>query len=142
MKLRLKGNSLRLRLGKSEVARLLDRGLLEESTAFGELPKQRLIYTLSTAAAERDVSASFEAGCVHIRISSDLVLRWARSDELAITGSQSTGDGDSLRILIEKDLECLDPAARESQEDAFPHPQAGALCGGRDRANCPEEPRT
>ncbi|MBC7773018.1 MAG: hypothetical protein H7210_11020 [Pyrinomonadaceae bacterium] len=142
MKLRLKGNSLRLRLGKSEIARLHGGGLLEESTVFGPLPSQRLIYTLSTVSAEQEVSASFDGGRIDVRISSDVVLRWAGSEELAVSASQTIGNEALLRILIEKDLECLDPAARESQEDAFPHPQSGALCGGRGAPSSPEESGT
>lgn len=128
MKLRLKGNSLRLRLGRSEVSRLLDRGRLEESTTFGGLSPQRFVYALTATAAEQGVSAGIEDGCVSVRVSIDVVRRWATTDELAISGSQPSGDGGVLRISIEKDLVCLDPASEESQEDAFPHPQSGALC--------------
>jgi hypothetical protein len=130
MKVRLKGNSLRLRLGRSEVSRLLLCGLVEESTAFGALPRQRLVYALTTTGAGSDLSASFDSGRMHVRIPTEAARRWAVSDELAISGSQPVGRGRRLRILIEKDLECLDPAPGESQEDAFPHPQSGALCGG------------
>ena len=131
MKLRLKGNSLRLRLGQSEVARLRDGGILEEATVFGPLGGQRLLYTLSIANAGQSISASFDGGRVHVHIPSDMVRRWAGSDDMSVSGSQPTGDGRSLHILVEKDLECLDPSASagESQADTFPHPQPSALCG-------------
>ena len=73
------------------------------------------------------------------RTRSELVRQWAGSSELGISASQAAGGTGSLRILIEKDLECLDPAAGESQEDAFPHPQSGMLC--KDREN-PQEAAT
>jgi len=45
---------------------------------------------------------------------------------VGLEGSQPAG-GEPLRILIEKDFECLDAAPGESQDDAFPNPR-GARC--------------
>ena len=65
------------------------------------------------------------------------LLSVAFAPDYAATGllyafyNSTAGNGDTLQILIEKDLECLDPAPGESQEDAFPHPQTGPLCAGR-----------
>ncbi len=37
-------------------------------------------------------------------------------------------DGALLKILIEKDLECIDATVEESQEDAFPRLDHGVAC--------------
>jgi hypothetical protein len=125
MKLRLKGNSLRLRLGRSEVAALLRGDTLEESTAFGPLPSQQLSYLLG-ATPEKHITATLEHARIHVHVPRNVIHRWATTDDLSITAEQPIGTDASLRILIEKDLECLDPSAAESQEDAFTNPRSTA----------------
>jgi hypothetical protein len=127
MKLRIKGNSLRLRLGQSEVRRLTIEGRVAESTTFGPDPEQRLEYALDASAEARDVTASFAGGRVVVRVPRSAVLEWARTDQVGIHATQRISDDCELRILVEKDFECIDaPPAADSQEDAFPHPQREA----------------
>jgi hypothetical protein len=123
MKLRIKGNSIRLRLGQSEVRRLAIEGEVEESTAFGPSGKERLVYALCASPHESGVSASLAAGRIAIRVPADVIHQWVASNQVSIHGLQGTGGAGELRILIEKDFECIDAPPDESQEDAFPHPQ-------------------
>src|SRR3954469_19629745 len=122
MKLRLHGNSVRLRLGQREVRRLAQEGIVEETTVFGPTATERFTYELRSPADERTVSCSFGAGRLTIAVPRALVQRWASTDDVGIDASVEAGGGEMLRILIEKDFECLDAAADESQADAFPHP--------------------
>jgi hypothetical protein len=50
MKIRMRGNSVRLRLTRGEVARLAAVGRVEEATEFGLGPEARLIYSLASSA--------------------------------------------------------------------------------------------
>jgi len=128
MKLRIRANSIRLRLGQSEVRRLASEGIIEESTVFGPGPQQRLVYALCAYAEEETVTATFAGQCMVVRIPLEMAHLWATTDEVSIRALQRVPDCEELRILIEKDFECIVvPASDESQEDAFPNPQLGCV---------------
>jgi len=50
MKLRIKGNSLRLRVSRSELAHLQAGGRIEETIRFAEAPEAKLTYASESAA--------------------------------------------------------------------------------------------
>ena len=129
MKLRIKGNSIRLRLGQSEVRRLAIDGTIEEITAFGPSKEQRLSYALCVSPEAPDVSATFTDRRIVLRVPRSVIDQWATTDQISILALQRIGDDGELRILIEKDFECIEAASDEPQEDAFPHPILGAVCG-------------
>jgi hypothetical protein len=124
MKLRIRANSLRLRLGQSEVRRLVEEGLVEEQAQFGQ--GSAFVYAVRTGEAT-SLTATFVGGRIVVTVPRAEVRRWAGGGQVGMEGAQPTGDGESLRILIEKDFECLDAPPGESQEDAFPRPR-GANC--------------
>ena len=124
MKLRVRGNSLRFRLGRGEVRRLAEDGLVEERTEFAP-GAPALVYALRTSEGP-GVSATFEGGRIIVSVPRTMARQWAAGDQVGLEGSQPVGAG-SLRILIEKDFECMDAAPGESQADAFPTPR-GARC--------------
>ena len=128
MKLRIKGNSIRLRLGQSEMRRLLSEGIVSESTTFDLFLGQRLEYVLCTASNLLGMTASFEGGRILVRMPVSVMRNWAGTDQVGVETTQIGGDGCELKILVEKDFECIDAPHDESQEDAFPNPQIGAAC--------------
>ncbi|HWA96969.1 MAG TPA: hypothetical protein VG713_00690 [Pirellulales bacterium] len=138
MKLRIRGNSVRLRLGRSDVARLLAERIVEESTRFDPAGSQRLSYAIEADTQTTEITASFAGSRLVIRIPAATVQAWGSSEQIGIEAEQSIGSGDALRILVEKDFECIDAPAFESQEDAYPHPlrETGCLpaAGVRDRS--------
>jgi hypothetical protein len=123
VKLRIRGNSIRLRLRQGEVRQLADEGLVEERTEFGR--GQMFLYAIR-ADDVPTLHASFDGTRITVRVPRDLARRWASSEQVGI---EATPDADEpLQILIEKDFECIDAPADESQEDAFPNPRAAAAC--------------
>ena len=128
MKLRIKGNSVRLRLGQSEVQRLASAGMVQESTRFGPSKEQRFAYALCVTLGEHCVTASFANRLLMVRVPINVIHQWMTTDQVSIHAVQGTGEDGELRILIEKDFECIDAPPDESQEDAFPHPQLSAAC--------------
>src|SRR5947209_4323066 len=114
MKLRIKGNSIRLRLGRSEVMRLASDGRVEESTVFGPSAGQRFGYALYMSAYESGVSADFRDGRMVVRASVDVIHQWVTTDQVSIHAIQRSGGDGELRILIEKDFECIEAASGES----------------------------
>jgi hypothetical protein len=113
MKLRVQGNSLRLRLTRSEVARLDEHGTVEEAASFSS--GGSLTYRIQSHAGTQPVHADFSGGAITVRIQTGTVRAWVDGDEVGLYGQ----DG-ALSIAIEKDFRCLTRAAEEP--DAFPHP--------------------
>ena len=119
MKLRIKGNSIRLRLRQPEVAQLASGERIEETTDFGAT-------TLRFALAGKDVSgisATFEDNAIIVTAPQSALSTWAGSDEVGLYGEQSVSAGDQLTIAIEKDFRCLDRShADDDQAGTYPHP--------------------
>ena len=124
MKLRIRGNSLRLRLGPEEVAQLIDQRRVEEVINFG--PDQHLIYLLKIDNVQRPV-ASFQEGRITVTVPKTVARKWADSELVGIEAEQELSNGEQLQLLIEKDFECLDASSRNA-DDTFPHPDSGTAC--------------
>jgi hypothetical protein len=126
MKLRIKGNSLRLRLGPSEIEQLLEAGRVEDTIHFAPEPDAALTYALEIADAQGNATLRYRPREVTVLLSREAAWRWAKSDEVTISGESETSEG-PLALLVEKDFACLDRSDREN-EDTFPHPRVGATC--------------
>ena len=121
MKLRIQGDSIRLRLTQSEVAHFAADGTVEATTHFG--PGRTLTYALQSADAD-DLSAEFGDGTLTVFVPRAWATPWAESEQVGFEGTRDAGDGRTLALLVEKDFECLHK--RPDEEDAFPHPLADA----------------
>lgn len=115
MKLRIHAGSLRLRLSQSEVARLGEGGVVEDSVSFA--PGSELRYALETGATAA-VTATFDQANIRVVLPKPLAKEWIESDQTGIEASTGT-----LRLLIEKDFQCLHREP-EPGEDSFPNPLA------------------
>ena len=115
MKLRLQGNSVRLRLTRSEVGRLRDTGLVEESVDFGG--GERLVYRLQSRPEPDPVRAGFSQGMVTVSVPAEVAQAWADSDEVGIYAPSG-----ALVISIEKDFRCLTRPLDGQERDAYPNP--------------------
>jgi hypothetical protein len=118
MKLRIRGNSVRLRVSQTELSQLARTGYAADAVRFG--PRAALEYRLEIGPHDR-VQAEFEGDVLTVRLPGVQFERWLDPGEIAITASQDIGAGDSLAILIEKDFACLAPRD-EDQSDLFPNP--------------------
>jgi hypothetical protein len=125
MKLRLQSNSVRLRLKRGEVEKLVEAGRVEEAIAFGPGDVFRYILESSdTLAAPR---ATLKNSEMLVRIPSHAIAHWASTDEVGIEAIQSTGGGPELQVLVEKDFACLN-GTDEQNIDTFDNPLAGTKC--------------
>jgi hypothetical protein len=131
MKLRLSGHSLRLRLGPSEVARLAEGGRVEEVVEFGPDQGQALRYSIESSTSTPRPIATLEPNSIHIRLPAESAKRWAKSADVGIEAEQSVGADRVLKLLIEKDFECLDAPGVQEQIDVYPHPKRGSPCPPR-----------
>ncbi|MEM7502918.1 MAG: hypothetical protein AAF417_12775 [Pseudomonadota bacterium] len=122
MKLRIRDNSVRLRLSQSEVAHLNECGAVSAQTSF---PGQsRLAYTVQTGPDRAAARAVFANDAIVVTFPGADVARWADSQEVTLRAEVDT-DLDILVVLVEKDFACLSPRAEEDESDMFPHPEAG-----------------
>jgi Family of unknown function (DUF7009) len=122
MKLRIKGSSLRLRLTQGEVRQLETEGEVSEQVQFGAGAK--LTYRLATDAKSSAISAGYGDNVINIRVPQNVARTWASTDQVTLSHTEPVPDGD-LRIVIEKDWNCLAPRSEEDESDNFPHPDTG-----------------
>jgi len=125
MKLRIKGNSIRIRVMRSELESLRFGAPLDESVRFG--PDAALRYTLAVADLDQPLSVSFAADEIAIRISHAQLASWRSEEQVGIYATLPVDASTDLEVAIEKDFACLDRTENENA-DAFPHPLVGATC--------------
>ena len=117
MKLRIQGNSIRVRLTQTEVNKLGEGG---ECISHLDFPNgHRLSYRLSVATA---LACDFSDNLITVALPETAVKGWATTDQVGIKGDLNLENGDELSILVEKDFQCLTERA-EDESDLFPNPK-------------------
>ena len=112
MKIRIKGNSLRYRLTKPEVARLWSEGFVEERTEFaGKL----LIYAIETSSNDK-LSADYIDDRIVLNMPKAMIDELYNTDKVGFDDHTGT-----VSLLIEKDFVCIDNTG-EDQTDNYPNP--------------------
>jgi hypothetical protein len=127
MKLRIKGNSLRLRISRSEVVRLLAGDCLEETIRFAAELSAKFTYALQLEPSLSMPTVQYTESRVAILIPADQANVWGVTDQVGIAEDISLGALGSLALLIEKDFACLDRSDEDNQ-DTFANPNAGIKC--------------
>lgn len=95
MKLRILGNTLRLRLNVKEVATFKRNHEVSDSIDFGN---RRLTYTLKLADTPQ-MTASFEEDVIVVEVPMEFGLSWAEGEEVGMENRDGL-----VEILVEKDL--------------------------------------
>lgn len=113
MKLRINGNSIRLRLTPAEVERISQ---LREVHCSCVLPQGELNYSLN---ASEDWSVNMKENELIIEVPSSLCLAWCESERVGFEKQFDSG----LFLLIEKDFQCLKPRAYENEDHLYPNPE-------------------
>lgn len=121
MKLRIQDNSIRLRLTRGEVERVQREGQVSAATAFPGGARLEYVLEASKAAAGH-AEARFAAGRLVVSVPEAAVQAWAGSEQVALEGAEPLDSGAVLKVLVEKDFQCLTPRAGEDESDMFPHP--------------------
>ena len=127
MKLRIKGNSLRLRVTPSDVQQLLRDGVIGEHVQFTANPKDRLMYEVISSLSEPTATVGYQLGNITVSMPELQLKKWAGSDDVGIYTEVALGDGQVLSVALEKDFACLDLSDAENQ-DTFPNPNLAATC--------------
>jgi hypothetical protein len=114
MKLRIKSNSIRYRLTRSDVDTLLKEGVIKEKVSFGD---DELVYVLQSIVKDQ-LSADFKNNIITVYMPKVMLKELADTDKVGFENSHG-----ALHILIEKDFTCLDNVD-EDQSDNYPNPLA------------------
>jgi len=122
MKIRIKGNSVRLRLSKSEVETFRDVGRIEEFVGLGKAGQPDFRYAIESG-SKQTVCATFEEGKLSVLVPLAIASQWVNSEQV---GFESNEDG--FHILVEKDFVCLKPRKGEDESDNYPHPESHEGC--------------
>jgi len=121
MKLRVRGNSIRLRLSQHELSALLTSGAVEEGVNFPS--GQSLRYRLESVPGATP-QAEFASGRVTVRFGRDAVAAWSDPAQVSLEAEQALPGGERLKLLVEKDFRCLADRDGEDDTDLFPNPGA------------------
>lgn len=119
MKIRIKGNTIRFRLTKTEVDRLCKEGYIEEITDFGD-------YTFCYAVLKKaipNMEATFSENKLTLAISEDKAANWDTNQLVGFEDVMPVDNNKTLQLLLEKDFVCLDERL-EDQSDNYPNPKA------------------
>jgi hypothetical protein len=100
MKLRIRGNSLRLRVSKTELAKIAETGKVEDVMRFSS--EQSLRYGIEVRPTGA-VTAAFADAAIVVTLPKARLDLWLRPSEVSVEGSQPIGGGKVLQILLEKD---------------------------------------
>lgn len=120
MKIRIKGNSIRYRLSKSEVDHFGQTGELQESTSFGN---NHFVYALKKREGSEGLSAAFSGNTITMYMSDADARTWTGTERVGYENNMDIGNGETLFLLLEKDFKCLDNT-HEDQSDMYDNPLA------------------
>lgn len=122
MKIRIRDNSLRLRLMQTEVKQFDENQVVEARIHFGADSENTLTYRLEKSKTATSIQCTYSNNCISVVVPQQLAAAWANSDQVSLSAEQLLNNEQPLAILIEKDFQCLTDRIGEDESDAFPNP--------------------
>lgn len=119
MKIRIRGNSIRYRLTKSEVETFCKTGHFQESTDFGNTT---FTYALEAKEGIALLDAQFEVNTITLFLEKRKSKNWFETNQIGFSHSLIKENGTELSLLLEKDFVCMDETL-EDQSDNYPNPK-------------------
>ena len=124
MKIRIRNNSIRLRLMQAEVNQFDENQVVEARIQFGAKPSDTLIYRLEKSDSASLIQSTYSNNCISVVVPQQTATAWANSDQVSLAAQQEIDGETQLNILIEKDFQCLTDRVDEDESDAFPNPNS------------------
>lgn len=118
MKIRIKDNSLRFRLTKSEVHQLCTTGFIQATT---QMPSNTLTYCIKVIDGIQQLNADFIDNAITLLFPASEAAIWYDSDRITYLDNITLPTGENLKLLLEKDFVCLDHTD-EDQSDNYENP--------------------
>jgi hypothetical protein len=123
MKIRLRGNSIRYRLDKTDITLLETTGKVESITHIGA-------DSLHFCVRGKDITdpiIKMEQDGIHLLLPLTQLTSWYAPDQVGFELILPNKDGSELTVLIEKDFKCLTDR-KEDDSQSFDNPMAGQNC--------------
>ena len=127
MKLRIKGNSLRLRVSRSELVRFLAGERIAETIRFAAASEAKLTYALERGGQIAAACVRYSPQEVIVLLTEAQAQTWSQESEVGVHAMVDIGPEGPLEILVEKDFACLD-RSDEDNKDTFANPLMGSVC--------------
>ena len=126
MKLRISGPSIRLRRDSREVAKLQAGEAIEASIRLGSDPDDVFRYCLQPDATvpARPLGVRYRPRDIVVTAPLTVLQEWCGGNGITLEGEENF-DGYQVRILIEKDLQRLNPKPGDDTSSLFPNPRFG-----------------
>ena len=102
MKLRIRGQQLRIRTDPEEMRALASAGRIEDRIELA--PNRALIYRLSIAPGAQALCVTFEDNVIEVRLPEEAARRWCSTDLIGLSGTQQNGPV-QLTVAVEKDFD-------------------------------------
>ena len=122
MKVRIRGNSVRMRLSQQEVQSFKENGKIKDRIQFGSLAGGTLAYALIAADIQK-LECAFKDNTICILVPKELGEMWVDSDMVGMEHLSTNHENEQIRILVEKDFKCLKHRVNEDESDSYPHPK-------------------
>ncbi|NNE76398.1 MAG: hypothetical protein HKN31_04930 [Pricia sp.] len=119
MKIRIKGNSIRIRITKSEVSHFCNVGFVEEKTNFNTAV---FTYAISKEEGLESFVATFLENTITFKLPEKMVMNWDTNEKVGFQSEMTLHNGEKLSLLLEKDFTCLENR-EEDQSDNYPNPK-------------------
>jgi hypothetical protein len=127
VKLRIKGNSLRLRVTRSDLVSFLTSGSIDETIHFTPDKDALLTYVLRHEPSAVAATVEYKPTEVVVILPTADARTWADSNRVGIYAKLNLGVHGELELVVEKDFACLDLSDAENA-DTFPNPNADVHC--------------
>lgn len=114
MKIRINGDSIRMRLSPEEVESLVSKGSIIDHCSF---PSGRLTYGVLSSNGNA-IDVEYVANEIKVIIPKTDLHDWDTNERVGFEHTTEEG----LFLLIEKDFKCLKPRKHESETHLYPNP--------------------
>jgi hypothetical protein len=121
MKIRMQAGSIRYRLKEPEVREFKTAGIITESIQLGTRSDSFIRFILQKS-DNKHIAVQFENNTTVINIPKEISDEWTGTASVGFDAVIELGNERSLKILVEKDFECLE-ANEEENIGAYPNPK-------------------
>jgi hypothetical protein len=118
MKIRIQGNSIRIRLSRTEVEKLCLTGHIEDHTSFATT---KFGYSVKSDANSAQLTASYSDNLITLLVPESYLKNWPENSTIGFEANMPVDDDTHLYLLLEKDFKCLDNTT-EDQSDNYENP--------------------
>ena len=116
MKIRIKGNSVRLRLSQNEVNSLVKDHMITDTCS---LANSQFVYRIK-ASDNNEIDVLMSGSELDVHVPMDLLKDWDTDTRVGFDHTLNNG----TYVLIEKDFKCLIERTHEDESNLYPNPRA------------------